>query len=188
VLRERGNSNWPKAKLTAIKAIEQTRRGHLILASCECGGEREMYASQFQTGHILKCRDCVDPRFAGWGAAASAKLQATRDEWYPIEFRRTWCRHLKTFSDREMLLFETIMDRRRRRPAMMMQAVDIVIRARPGIELELDSFSDARVRRAEERLKEQNEQKLSHHRSEMQRMRPCGDVRDPLRIGEGSVD
>jgi hypothetical protein len=83
----------------------------------------------------------------------NAERAESREVMYPIKFRRTWKSQLAKFSPRELLLFETIMDTRRRCPYFEMQSVDLVIRARADIEWELDTFSDNRVERAKERLK-----------------------------------
>jgi hypothetical protein len=155
LLRQRGSPKADGAKLTALRlASNNAKRGNVWETRCECGNTREVAARDFTSGKIRKCATCVSPGRAAWIPGLNARRAEMREQFYPVSFRRTWKQHYEKFTARELLLFETIMDRRRRCPYLEMQAVDLVIRARPDIEWELDTFSDERVERAKRRLAE----------------------------------
>jgi hypothetical protein len=153
LLRDRGSRVAEDAKLTAVKVVRRDpQKGKIWLTKCECGGEREVPTNYFTTGRIRKCESCINPHFVPQIQLMNASRAELRNQFYPEAFKKSWREKFAAFDSEQMLLFETIMDRRRRCPAMMMQAVDLVIRASGDIEYELDTFSDARVERARERL------------------------------------
>lgn len=117
----------------------------------------------FTSGRIKKCLRCVDPRRATVAPNyLPRKIEVTDEGWYPEAFRTTWHEILANFTVEQRLLFEVVIADRRRTEVFLMQSTDIVNRVPQNeIDIELGTYSKARIIAARGRLARQLESERS---------------------------
>lgn len=140
-----------RVRLRALEYIRsQPKVGRIWLAECDCGGTREVSATDFTSTRISRCQLCVDPDKAASQVMLNARREQLRNQFYPKAFRDSWRSKVEEFTPMQRLLFEAILYRRRRPcGAMEMQAADWVLRTPESeIDLEIGSFGSKRIESA----------------------------------------